>query len=175
MSSGRCLPRVLTVGKGKNKNCGSKFIRESRAGREEVVQGTQAQPGRAGRKEKHFWPSANRGSPGRGHEPSGEGGQLSWCRVGRGHQPQAGRLVSPPQPARFRALSPCILYLWFFGIFQMRQVAFLPRLLYLQLKLNPHWAWGQTKQPTVKENSTQMKEPTCVSTWLFIIKLKQSL
>jgi hypothetical protein len=28
----------------------------------------------------------------------------------------------------------------------MRQVVFLPRLLYLQLKLNPYCPWGQTKQ-----------------------------
>lgn len=33
-----------------------------------------------------------------------------------------------------------------FGIFQMKQVAFLPRLLYLLLKLNLHSPWGQTKQ-----------------------------
>lgn len=61
----------------------------------------------------------------------------------------------------------CTLFM-VFGIFQMKQVAFLPRLLYLQLKLNPHCPWGQTKQLDVTSSRVATSDREAASLLLKI-------
>lgn len=66
-------------------------------------------------------------------------------------------------------LLSCKLYFWFFGIFQMRQVVFLPRLLYLQLKLNPYCPWGQTKQLDITSPGVAISDREAAS---LLLKIK---
>lgn len=51
----------------------------------------------------------------------------------------------------------------------MRQVAFLPRLLYLQLKLNPHCPWGQTKQLDITSLGVAISDKEAAS---LLLKIK---
>lgn len=61
-----------------------------------------------------------------------------------------------------------------FGIFQMKQVAFLPRLLYLQLKLNLHCPWGQTKQLDVTSPGVAISDREAASLLLLGIPEEQT-